>query len=365
MHGLVETWDGVPLDTTVTLPSSGARGLPLVAELHGFGNSKYEYLDPASTAYTDNAFAWARDGYAVLTFTARGLWGSCGTPESRLASPAACATATSISPTSATRSATPSDLIGRLVDDGTADPRRIGVTGDSYGGGQSLALAALSRPDDAPRRHARPVAQPGGDAAAPRRGGAGDPVERPGHGRRAQRPRLADRRHRPAAARPFRSGSRRPPFVNAIFAAAQFATGPASRSGEPFVPGRPMGFLAPPDRSRRRTSPAGSRAPDAASPTRTSGPSRSSTSSPATTRAYLHRPRPPAAAPVPRLAASPTTSSRSTRCCGSPTAPTRLYPGVPVRCCSATSGISAPRTSRPTERPDERHPRLVRPLRPR
>jgi predicted acyl esterase len=85
--GLVSTWDGVPLDTTVTLPAAGAAGLPLVAEIHGFGNSKYEYLDPASTAYTDNAFAWARAGYAVLTYTARGLWGSCGTPESRAASP--------------------------------------------------------------------------------------------------------------------------------------------------------------------------------------------------------------------------------------------------------------------------------------
>ena len=36
------------------------------------------------------------------------------------------------------------ELIGRLVDDGAADPARIGVTGDSYGGGQTLMLAALS-----------------------------------------------------------------------------------------------------------------------------------------------------------------------------------------------------------------------------
>ena len=36
------------------------------------------------------------------------------------------------------------ELIGRLVDDGTADRRRIGVTGDSYGGGQSLMLAACA-----------------------------------------------------------------------------------------------------------------------------------------------------------------------------------------------------------------------------
>ena len=54
--GSATTWDGVPLDTTVTLPSANASGRALVVEIHGFGNSKSEYLDPSSTAYTDNAF---------------------------------------------------------------------------------------------------------------------------------------------------------------------------------------------------------------------------------------------------------------------------------------------------------------------
>src|SRR3954465_1009151 len=83
--GLVRAWDGVPLDTTVTLPSARPGRLPLVASIHGFGNSKYEYLDPASEAYTGNAYGWARRGLAVLTYTARGLWGSCVSPESRAA----------------------------------------------------------------------------------------------------------------------------------------------------------------------------------------------------------------------------------------------------------------------------------------
>src|SRR3954453_23403191 len=58
--GLVPSWDGVPLDTTVTLPSAApSRPLPLVADIHGFGNSRFEYLDPASEAYTGNAYSWA------------------------------------------------------------------------------------------------------------------------------------------------------------------------------------------------------------------------------------------------------------------------------------------------------------------
>src|SRR5690349_4769552 len=124
--GLVRTWDGVPLDTTVTLPSADARNLPLVAEIHGFGNSKYEYLDPASTAYTDNAFDWARDGYAVLTYTARGLWGSCGTPESRIANPTACAAGYIHLADLRYEVRDTQTLIGRLVDDGIADPATIG-----------------------------------------------------------------------------------------------------------------------------------------------------------------------------------------------------------------------------------------------
>ncbi|MEA2480996.1 MAG: type transport system ATP-binding protein, partial [Thermoleophilaceae bacterium] len=141
--GLVRTWDGVPLDTTVTLPSAGGAMLPLVAEIHGFGNSKYEYLDPGSKAYTDNAFAWAREGYAVLTYTARGLWGSCGTAESRTASPDACARGYIHLADTRYEVRDTQELIGRLVDEGVADPARIGVTGDSYGGGQSMAIAAL------------------------------------------------------------------------------------------------------------------------------------------------------------------------------------------------------------------------------
>jgi hypothetical protein len=41
-------------------------------------------------------------------------------------------------------------------------------------------------------------------------------------------------------------GVQKATYVNGIFAAAQFAVGPGQPVGEPFVPGRPMGFVAPP-----------------------------------------------------------------------------------------------------------------------
>ncbi len=244
--GLVETWDGVPLDTTVVLPSDAPAGrLPLVALVHGFGNSKYEYLNPDEAAYTGNAFTWADAGYAVLTFTARGLWGSCGTPDSRLANPAACATGYIHLADVRYEVRDIQELIGLLVDDGTADPNAIGVTGDSYGGGQSLMLAALRNRVMLPDGMLVPWQSPAGtplrvDAAAPVIPWS-DLVSAAAPNGHVSATKATSMRR---AIRPV--GVEKQTFVNAIFLAAQNATGPGQPVGEPFIPGRPMGFLAPP-----------------------------------------------------------------------------------------------------------------------
>jgi dienelactone hydrolase len=243
--GLVESWDGIPLDTTVILPPGRARDLPLVALVHGFGNSKYEYLDPASEAYTGNAFTWARRGYAVLAHTARGLWGSCGTPEARLASPIACVDGYLHLADVRYEVRDTQELIGALVDDGIADARRIGATGDSYGGGQSLMMAALSDrimlPDGtyAPWRspEGTPISLAGAAPVIPWTDlvSAAAPNGSVSSTRRTSRKR---------ATTPV--GVEKASVVNAIFLAAEFAVGPGQPIGEPFVPGRPMGYLAPP-----------------------------------------------------------------------------------------------------------------------
>lgn len=242
--GLVASFDGVPLDTTVTLPAAGGSGLPLVVETHGFGNSKQEYLAPAETAYTDNVYAWARDGYAVLTFTARGLWGSCGTPEARLASPAACAKGYLRLADTRYEVRDTQELIGRLVDEGVADPRRIGATGDSYGGGQSFALAALRDRVMLPDGRLVPWRSPAG---TPLRLAAAAPVIPWTSliGAIAPNGLTAATALTPPGLESRPVGVFKASVANAILAAAQLATGPGQAAGQPYVPGRPEGYVAP------------------------------------------------------------------------------------------------------------------------
>ena len=243
--GLARTWDGVPLDTTVTLPAKGGSGLPLVVEIHGLGNSKYEYLDPASRAYTDNAFNWAKRGYAVLTYTARGFWGSCGSPDARLANPVACARGYTHLADARYEGRDTQRLIGRLVDEGVVDRRRIGVTGDSYGGGQTLILAALrdrvALPDGRLIRWRSPRGTPLRIAAAAPVIPWSDLVY-------AIAPNGTTLTYAipPAAAPGAPVGVLKASVANGVFAATQFAVGPGQPVGQPFVPGRPMGYLAPP-----------------------------------------------------------------------------------------------------------------------
>ena len=310
--GLVETWDGIPLDTTVTLPEQGAGELPLVADVHGFGNSKYEYLDPASQAYTGNAFSWAKRGYAVLTYTARGLWGSCGTPESRLASPIACADGYIHLADVRYEVRDTQELIGRLVDEGVADANAIGVTGDSYGGGQSLMLAALRDRVMQPDGTLVPWRSPSGQrlslaaaapvipwtdlvsAAAPNGQVSATGITSRADGDRPGRGREGDRRQRDLRGGRVRDRPR---------TADRRAVHPRAPDGVSWRRRAP---------TRMPTSRAGSRAPTRASPTTTRPRRRSSRSSSASTRPTTST-RATRRRRCCSVRASPMTSSRSTR----------------------------------------------------
>jgi fermentation-respiration switch protein FrsA (DUF1100 family) len=130
----VKSFDGVPLDADVALPASGDANLPLVVLLHGWGGSKvgFSQMKP-----------WADRGYAVLSYTARGFNGSCGRPDNRLLNPSGCATGWIHLADTRWEVRDTQFLAGELADEGIVDGQRIGVTGPSYAGGQSMALAVL------------------------------------------------------------------------------------------------------------------------------------------------------------------------------------------------------------------------------
>lgn len=148
--GYVASFDGVPLDADLTLPAAPVPngGYPLLVMMHGWGSSKSDFESnsfcEASSAdhCLYNNLSFASRGYAVLNYTARGFHGSCG-PESPYASSPACARGWTHLADLRYEAHDTQYLAGLLVDAGIAR-HEVGVTGLSYGGGQSWLLAVLA-----------------------------------------------------------------------------------------------------------------------------------------------------------------------------------------------------------------------------
>jgi predicted acyl esterase len=154
----VESWDGVPLDATVLSPPPEQNGpFPLIVDLHGFGQGK----SPSELSQL------VPQGYIVLFYSARGQHFSCGSVASRqldptLSNPNACTERGWSRLADARYEVRDTQyLSGLLVDQGLALPD-IGVTGISFGGGQSLTLAALKNRMMLPDGSLVPWLSPGG-----------------------------------------------------------------------------------------------------------------------------------------------------------------------------------------------------------
>lgn len=148
----VPSFDGVPLDVDVTLPATGDGPFPTIAILHGFGADKTSYEAISSTglqaagtvkttAYHNNNVFYAQRGYAVVNYSARGFGRSCGKPDSRT-SPG-CDRGWLHLADHRYEARDTQHLLGLLVDQGVARAGALGVTGESYGGGQTQILARL------------------------------------------------------------------------------------------------------------------------------------------------------------------------------------------------------------------------------
>ena len=136
----VPSFDGTPIDADVTLPARGDGPFPTLVLLHGYGGSKLSVEGDGRGRALDDA-GLARRGYAVLSISARGFGLSCGAPVSRTPDCDGKGWIHLADQRFEVRDV--QHLLGRLVDEGVADARRLGATGGSYGGGLSLQLAFL------------------------------------------------------------------------------------------------------------------------------------------------------------------------------------------------------------------------------
>src|SRR5262249_47816857 len=98
-------------------------------------------FDPPSPqrASNHNTVFSAHGGYLVVNYSGRGWGDPCGAPASRTA---VCATGWIRLADQRWEVRDTQHLMGMLVDAGLSDPDALGATGVSYGGGQSLQLAA-------------------------------------------------------------------------------------------------------------------------------------------------------------------------------------------------------------------------------
>lgn len=134
----VPTFDGVPIDVRVAFPPAPVSGpdgpYPLMMLFHGYAGSKLSL----STVQP-----WLDRGYATFSMTDRGFGESCGTSASRSALGSACNSGYVRLMDTRYEVRDAQELAGKLADEGKTSFTQIGAIGGSYGGGTSMALAAL------------------------------------------------------------------------------------------------------------------------------------------------------------------------------------------------------------------------------
>jgi fermentation-respiration switch protein FrsA (DUF1100 family) len=159
--GTTTSWDGTKIDVDVILPPqpAGADGpYPLIGDFHGWGGEKI-----GLNAQTQG---WAEHGYAVFSMSDRGWGKSCGGADLEKLVPTVCGHGYNHLMDDRYEVRDAQYLIGELADEGVAQPQRIGATGASYGGGISMALAALRDRTMLPDGSLVPWMSPGGKSMA-------------------------------------------------------------------------------------------------------------------------------------------------------------------------------------------------------
>lgn len=127
----------VPIDVNLFIPPEPEVGddgnFPIIGMFHGWGGSKLGRND-----------RFLNQGYVFFSISDRGWGNSCGGFDPKRGTGNDCQHGYNHLMDTRFEVHDVQTLLGMLADEGVIDPSKIGVTGGSYGGGISYALAALN-----------------------------------------------------------------------------------------------------------------------------------------------------------------------------------------------------------------------------
>ncbi|MDP9342010.1 MAG: hypothetical protein M3Q23_07895 [Actinomycetota bacterium] len=140
--GEIPTFDGIGLDTDLSIPAGATAPAPTVVFLHGWSLDKTNWEASSTTGDSAEQWHWnnvwfASRGWVAVNYTARGFEESCGMADSDPNCPNGY---THLADRNFETRDTQT-ILGKLVDAGIANAGRLLSTGESYGGGQSWLLA--------------------------------------------------------------------------------------------------------------------------------------------------------------------------------------------------------------------------------
>ncbi len=156
--GEIASFDGIGLDTDLSIPTGATKAAPTVLFLHGWSGDKTDWEASSADGDTPDQYHWdnvwfVSRGWVAVNYTARGFEESCGQSDS---DPNCDGGYTHLSDRNF-EGRDSQTLLGKLVDAGIARAKQLLSTGGSYGGGQSWLLAT-SLPWQSPNGHTLQVA---------------------------------------------------------------------------------------------------------------------------------------------------------------------------------------------------------------